>query len=83
MLNKISFTNIDPKFIINRENSLVPPGRLPNFLIDTSLADHIKKDTANSIYTILFNEIMNFASSSSQIYTDASKANTGVGIFII
>ncbi|XP_025416794.1 uncharacterized protein LOC112688000 [Sipha flava] len=83
MLYEISHNNIDPNLIIKRECSVVPPWRVPTFLVNTSLADHSKKETLNVIYKNLFNEIMDSFPSKSQIYTDASKINSGVAIAII
>jgi len=61
----------------------VPPWRAPSFLVNTSLANHTKKETMNTIYKNLLKDILNYSPSSPQIYTDASKTNTGVGIAII
>ncbi|KAE9521571.1 hypothetical protein AGLY_018035 [Aphis glycines] len=83
MLYEMSHTNIDPNLIIKQECSVVPPWRVPTFLVDTSLADHSKKETLNVIYKNLFNEIMDSFPSEPQIYTDASKTNSGVAIAII
>lgn len=79
----MSHTNIDPNLIIKWECSVVPPWRVPTFLVDTSLVDHIKNETLNVIYKNLFNEIMDTFPSKPQIYTDASKTNSGVAIAII
>lgn len=49
---------IDSNLIINHDNSLVSLGRPPIFLVDTNLADYIKKDTAYSIYKNLFSKMM-------------------------
>ena len=83
MLYEMSHTNIDPNLIIKQECSVVPPWRVPTFLVDTSLADHSKKETLNVIYKNVFNEIMDSFPSEPQIYTDASKTNSGVAIAII
>ncbi|KAL5243959.1 hypothetical protein ACI65C_011369 [Semiaphis heraclei] len=83
MLYEMSLTNIHPNLIIKRECSVVPSWRFPTFLVDTSLADYSKKQTLNIIYKNVFNEIMESSPSSSQIYTDASKTNSGVAIAII
>ncbi|KAL4120800.1 hypothetical protein QTP88_013421 [Uroleucon formosanum] len=83
MLYEMSHTNIDPNLIIKRECSMVPPWRVPTFLVDTSLVDHSKKETLNIIYKNLFNEIMDSFPSKPQIYTDDSKTNSGVAIAII
>jgi hypothetical protein len=82
-LYEMSHTNIDPNLIIKRECSVVPPWRAPTFLVDTSLADHSKKETLNVIYKNVFNEIMDSFLSKPQIYTDASKTNSGVAIAIL
>jgi hypothetical protein len=83
MLNEMSVLKIDPKLIIKRENSLVLLWKLSTFFIDTSLTDQSKKETANTIYKNLFHETLDSSPFSFQIYTDASKTNTGVGISII
>ncbi|KAL4141753.1 hypothetical protein QTP88_004330 [Uroleucon formosanum] len=83
MLYEISHTNIDPNLIIKRECSVVPPWRVSTFLVDTSLADHSKKETLNVVYKNLFNEIIDSFPSKPQIYTDASKTNSSVPTAII
>lgn len=64
-------------------SSLAPSWRTPTFIVDTSLADCTKNETANTIYKNLFNEILDASTSSTQMYTDAYKTSTGVGIAII
>jgi len=59
--------------ICQRENSQIPTWKLPNYLIDTSLSKHSKKETPNTIYSNLFNELIHTSNTSTQIYTDASK----------
>jgi hypothetical protein len=83
LLNEMSLTNIDLNLIIKRECSVVPPWRAPSFHVDTSLADYSKKETFNIIYKNLFNEIMDSFPFNPQIYTNASKINSGVAIAII
>ncbi|XP_050535155.1 uncharacterized protein LOC126902170 [Daktulosphaira vitifoliae] len=83
MLYEMSLNNIDPNSIIKREYSVVPHWRVPSFLVDTNLANYSKKETSSIIYKNLFNEIINSPPSNPQIYTDASKTNSGVAIAII
>lgn len=70
------------KFILIT-SSLAPSWRTPTFIVDTSLTDCTKNETANTIYKNLFNEILDASTSSTQMYTDAYKTSTGVGIAII
>jgi hypothetical protein len=51
--------------------------------MDARLADYSKKETFNIIYKDVFNQIMDSSPSYPQIYTDASKTNSGVAIAII
>jgi hypothetical protein len=74
---------IDSMIINNRESSLVPPWRTSIFFIDTSLVYYSKKETLNTIYKNIFYEILDASPFNSQMYTDASKTNSGVGITII
>lgn len=62
---------------------MVPPWEVLSFLVDTSLADHAKKETLNNIYKNFYNEILDFSPSNPQFYTDASKTDSGVAIAII
>jgi len=83
MTNEMAITNIDPNLIFKREINLVPPWRAPPFLVDTSLTIYNKKVTMNTLYKNLLKDILNDSPSNPQIYTDASKTNTSVGIAII
>jgi len=83
MMNEMSFTDIYQNLIIKRECSSMPPQRVTIFLLNTSLADYIKKEILNIIYKNVFNEIIESSLSNPQIYTDASKINSGVAIAII
>jgi ribonuclease HI len=47
------------------------------------LAEYSKKETINIIFKNLFNEIIDSSPSNPQIYTDASKTNSGVAIAIL
>lgn len=83
MMNEMSLTNIYHILIIKRESNVMPPWGMPTFLVDTSLVDHAKKYTLNTIYQSLLNEILDSSLSCPLIYTDVSKTNTGIGIAIV
>jgi hypothetical protein len=72
--------NIEINEICQRESSLIPTRKQPNYLVDTSLTEHLKKETPNTIYKNLFNELIHTSNTSSQIYTDASKTEMGIGL---
>jgi len=82
MLNEMLFTNIDPNLIIKQESSVVPPWEVSTFFVDISLVDSAKKETLNSTCKNLLNEILDSSPSYAQIYTDASKTNSGITIAI-
>lgn len=56
-MNQISIIKFDSNQIIKRESSFVPPWR-PIFLVDISLADFTNKETTNTMYKNLFNELL-------------------------
>jgi hypothetical protein len=68
--------------ICQRENSLMPTWKLPNYLVDTSLSEHSKKETPNTIYSNIFYELIHTSNTSTQIYTDASKTDIGIGLAV-
>ncbi|XP_016658134.1 uncharacterized protein LOC107883144 [Acyrthosiphon pisum] len=75
--------NIEYNKICQRESSLIPTWQQPNYLVDTSLTEHLKKETPNTIFNILFNELIHTSNTSTQIYTDASKTEMGIGLAVV
>lgn len=75
--------NIVANEICQRENCQIPTCKQPNYRVDTSLTIHSKKETSNIFYNNLFNELIHSSSSSTQIYTDASKTEMGIGLAIV
>ncbi|KAL4104307.1 hypothetical protein QTP88_019608 [Uroleucon formosanum] len=75
--------NIVANEICQRENCQIPTWKQPNYRVDTSLSVHSKKETSNIIYNNLFNELIHSYSTSTQIYTDASKTEMGIGLAIV
>ncbi|XP_050066012.1 uncharacterized protein LOC126555090 [Aphis gossypii] len=75
--------NIAANEICQRENCQIPTCKQPNYRVDTSLTIHSKKETSNIFYNNLFNELIHSSSSSTQIYTDASKTEMGIGLAIV
>jgi len=75
--------NIDFNEICKPENSQIPTWKLPNYLVDTSLSVHSKKETPNTTYSNLFNEIIHASNTSTQIYTDASKTEISIGLAVV
>jgi len=69
--------------ICQRENSLIPTWHQPNYLVDTSLTEYSKKETPNTIYNNLFNELIHNSYVRTQIYTDASKTEMGIGLAVV
>jgi len=61
--------NISSNPICQRENSQISTWKQTNYLLDTSLTEHLKKETSNTIYNNLFNELIHSSNTSSQIYS--------------
>lgn len=81
---EMSDNNISPDSIIQYETCLTPPWSLQNYEIDTCLTAYEKKETPEIVYRNLFNELIHTDNpNNSQIYTDASKTSTGVGLAVI
>ncbi|XP_060871928.1 uncharacterized protein LOC132946087 [Metopolophium dirhodum] len=75
--------NIEINEICQHESSLIPTWKQPNYLVDTSLTEHLRKETPNTIYNNLFNELIHTSNTSTQIYTDASKTEMGIGLAVV
>jgi len=75
--------NISSNAICQHENIQIHTWKQPNYLIYISLTEHLKKETPNTIYNNLFNELIHSSNTSSQIYTDASKTETGIGFAVV
>ncbi|KAL4126295.1 hypothetical protein QTP88_010517 [Uroleucon formosanum] len=75
--------NIVANEICQRENCQIPTWKQPNYRVDTSLSVHSKKETSNIIYNNLFDELIHSSSTSTQIYTDTSKTEMGIGLAIV
>jgi len=75
--------NIVANEICQRENCQIPTWKQPNYRVDTSLSVHSKKETSNIIYNNVFNELIHSSSTSTQIYTNASKTEMGIGLAIV
>jgi len=69
--------------ICERENSQIPTWKQSNYLVDTSLSVHSKKETPNITYSNLFDELIHTSNTSTQIYTDASKTEMGIGLAVV
>ncbi|KAE9528885.1 hypothetical protein AGLY_012460 [Aphis glycines] len=83
LLKEMMDINIEYNEICQRESSLIPTWQQPNYLVDTSLKEHLKKETPNTIYNNLFNELIHTSNTSTQIYTDASKTEMGIGLAVV
>ncbi|KAE9525443.1 hypothetical protein AGLY_014243 [Aphis glycines] len=83
LLKDMMDINIEYNEICQRESSLIPTWQQPNYLVDTSLKEHLKKETPNTIYNNLFNELIHTSNTSTQIYTDASKTEMGIGLAVV
>ncbi|XP_022183531.1 uncharacterized protein LOC111043058 [Myzus persicae] len=81
---EMSDNNISPDTILQYETCLTPPWSLNQLEIDTSLSAHVKKETPEIVYRNLFNELIHTDNhNKTQIYTDASKTSTGIGLAVI
>ncbi|KAL4100873.1 hypothetical protein QTP88_020902 [Uroleucon formosanum] len=81
---EMSDNNISPDTILQYETCHTPPWIVQNFEIDTSLSAHVKKETPEIVYRNLFNELIHTDNhNNSQIYTDASKTSTSIGMAVI
>ncbi|KAL4123117.1 hypothetical protein QTP88_015347 [Uroleucon formosanum] len=81
---EMSDNKISPDTILQYETCHTPPWSVQNFEIDTSLSAHVKKETPEIVYRNLFNELIHTDNhNNSQIYTDASKTSTSIGMAVI
>jgi ribonuclease HI len=83
---EMSDNNISPNTILQYETCLTPPWSLNQYEIDTSFSTHVKKETPEIVYRSLFNELIHTDTdnhNNTQIYTDASKTSTGIGLAVI
>jgi len=82
LCKEMSDNNISPDTILRYETCLTPPWTTRNFEIDTSLSAQVKKPEI--VYRNLLNKLIHTDNhNNSQIYTDASKTSTGIGLIDI
>jgi len=81
---EMSDNNISSDTILQYETCLNPPWCLHNHKIDIRLSTHAKKKTPWIVHRNLFYELIHMGNhNNTQIYTDASKTSTGIGLAVI